>query len=82
MAVDVGDDRPTEKPRPPNCEMMPKTGSSVVSSPMKIGLRSANGGRLINSRTAIGFVYAGRLDLHDQFSGQDFDRVFRGVPRK
>ncbi len=32
--------------------MMPKTGSSVVSSPMKIGLRSANGEKLISSHTA------------------------------
>src|SRR6202043_1756534 len=44
--------RPTEKPKPPKREMMPNTGSSVISSPMKIGLRSANGAKLISSHTA------------------------------
>src|SRR4029077_17019372 len=51
--------RPTEKPRPPNFAMVPNTGSSVTSSPMKIGLRSANGRKPISSHTAAALLIAG-----------------------
>src|SRR6185312_11522664 len=44
--------RPTENPKPPSCAMTGKTGSSVTSSPMKIGYRLWNGGNFISSATA------------------------------
>jgi hypothetical protein len=48
--------RPTEKPKPPNWDSMGNTGSSVVSSPTKIGVRPLNGGYVISSRTALALL--------------------------
>src|ERR1700758_5522412 len=55
--------RPTEKPKPPNCERIGNTGSSVVSSPMKIGLRPLNSGYFINSPTGPAFLMPGNFVL-------------------
>ena len=74
--------RPTEKPKPPNCEMTPNTGSSVVSSPMKIGLRSGERRAFHQFAHRVGLVDAGRLDLDDQLAGQDLDRARRHARRK
>ncbi len=57
--------------------MMPNTGSSVVSSPMKIGLRVREWRMLHQFAHRIGLVDAGRLDLDDELAGQDFDRARR-----
>src|ERR1700722_9757279 len=53
--------RPTENAMPSSSVMMANTVSSVVSSPMKIGRRPANGACFISSRTPVALVKPGGL---------------------
>src|SRR6185295_8299253 len=62
--------RPTEKPMPPNSGSTSNAASSVTSSPMKIGLRAANGACRISSRTAVPLLNEGCLTSTTDLPGR------------